>query len=94
MRLFARGVATVTLCLLVSGCSVKVNSAKLDAKQVEMCRKLMSINPQLEIEPLGYYSFSSLDDFHRFKFIAKTEDPAELFDKKSIDSSKFVQLQR
>ena len=85
----AMGVAIVTLGPLVSGCSIQANTATPDAKQVASCRKLMGINPQLEIEPIGYYSISSLDDFHRFKFIAKTEDPTELFDE-SIDSSKFV----
>jgi hypothetical protein len=87
MRLFC-WIAMVALCLVVSGCA-KVNTATPDAKQVAMCRQLMGINSQLEIEPLGYYFSASLDDFHRFEFIAKTDDPAELFEKKSIDSSEF-----
>lgn len=86
----AIGSGIVMLCLLLSGCSIEANTATPNAKQVATCRKLMGISPQLEIEPIGYYSISSLDDFHRFKFVAKTDDPTELFDE-SIDSSKFVQ---
>jgi len=87
----AIGSALAMLCLLLSGCPI-TNTATPDAKQVAMCRKLMGINPQLEIEPIGYYSISiqGLDYFHRFKFVAVTDNPIELFDE-SIDSRKFVQ---
>ena len=63
-------IATVALCLLVTGCT-NVNTATPDAEQVAMCRQMMGINSELEIEPLGYYFSASLDDFHRFRVLEK-----------------------
>ncbi|MEM9282179.1 MAG: hypothetical protein AAGA96_10150 [Verrucomicrobiota bacterium] len=60
------------------------------AEQIAKCRHILCINPELEIEPLGYESWKGVGDWtHGFKFIAKTEDPAALFDMALIDSRRF-----
>lgn len=57
--------------------------------QIQYCRDVMYINPDLDVEPLGYYIQPGMDDVIRFKFIAKTGDPSELFDPKHVDSAEF-----
>ncbi len=58
--------------------------------QIARCREVMYINPALEIEPLGFHLRPSLDDEIRFKFIAKTDDPSQLFDPAQVDAAKFA----
>lgn len=59
-------------------------------EQVQYCRDVMYINPDLEIQPVGYSIRTGLDDEIRFKFIAQTNDPSQLFDTTHVDSQKFL----
>jgi hypothetical protein len=59
------------------------------AEQVAYCRDVMYINPELDIEPLGYFLQPGMDDLIRFKFTAKTDDPSLLFDDSQVDSTAF-----
>jgi hypothetical protein len=58
-------------------------------EQIAKCRKVMYINPDVVIEPLGYALDAGMDDVIRFKFIAKTDDPSILFDDTQVESTKF-----
>lgn len=58
----------------------KVNTETPNAEQIALCRELFLLNPELEIEPLGYFRLDSLDVSHGFKFAAKPNDPVELLD--------------
>ncbi len=58
-------------------------------EQVAKCRKVMYIDPAVEIEPLGYALDAGMDDVIRFKFIAKTDDPSMLFDDSQVESTRF-----
>jgi predicted small secreted protein len=85
------------ICLLLAGCQTDFTGSGPDVstttptkEQVVFCRQVMYINPDLEIEPLGYHLHSGMDDVIRFKFSAKTDDPAQLFDKTQVDSAKFA----
>jgi hypothetical protein len=49
----------------------------------------MYINPELQIEPLGFFLQPGMDDIIRFKFTARTDDPSVLFDESLIDSTEF-----
>jgi hypothetical protein len=83
-------------CLALAGCqgdflgyAGDVSTTNPTKEQVAYCRDVMYINAELEIEPLGYCLQPGMDDVIRFKFIAKTDDPAELFDASQVDSTKF-----
>ncbi|MDA7884801.1 hypothetical protein N9B23_00355 [bacterium] len=58
-------------------------------EQIAKCRKVMYINPDVVIEPLGYALDAGMDDVIRFKFIAKMDDPSMLFDDTQVESTKF-----
>ena len=52
---------------------------------------MLCLDPEVEIEPLGYEFFKGFPDLsHSFKFIAKTDDPTTIFDPALIDSSKLL----
>ena len=75
------------------GCSIDyadVSTTSPTVDQVTYCRDVMYIQPELEIVPLGYYFDAGLDDVIRFKFIAKTADPAFLFDASHVDATTFT----
>jgi len=50
----------------------------------------MYINPEIDINPLGYAIETGIDDAIRFKFMATTDDPATLFDSAQVDATKFA----
>ena len=61
------------------------------AEQVQHCRDLMYINPNVEISPLGHcrdYGFQ--DDAVHFKFTAMTDNPNEIFQRKFVPSEKLL----
>ncbi|MEM1297478.1 MAG: hypothetical protein AAGH89_19080, partial [Verrucomicrobiota bacterium] len=59
-------------------------------EQIAKARHILGIDPQLEIEPLGYDSWGGIGDWtHCLKFIAKTDDPATIFNQTLIDSRRF-----
>lgn len=59
-------------------------------EQVGAARLILCIDPDLEIESLGYESWSGVGDWtHGLKFVAQTEDPATIFDPLLIDSTGF-----
>ena len=79
-----------------AGCSFDFTGPKSDVTttsptidQVKYCRDVMYINPELEIDPVGYSIETGMDDVIRFKFIAKTDDPSILFDASRVDTAKF-----
>lgn len=57
--------------------------------QIQYCRDVMYLNPAVKIEPLGFFLKPGMDDVIRFKFVAKTNDPALVFDATHVDSKKF-----
>ena len=62
-----------------------------DAAQIKYCREVMYIEPELEIEPLGYrYEHGFQDDAIAFKFIAKTETIGDIFNSEFVDSAELV----
>lgn len=73
--------------LAVAGWVTRTGSPS--AKQVAYAREYLLINPELEIEPLAYYLKDGMDYMVRFKFIAKTNDPTQIFDRSLIDPSTF-----
>lgn len=66
-----------------------VSTTNPSAEQIAYCRKVMYINPTLDIEPLGFHLQPGMDDMIRLKFVAKTSDPAQLFDPAQVDATKF-----
>ena len=86
----------VMTCLFLAGCQTDftgygdaVRTTSPTAAQIAYCRDVMYINPELDIEPLGYFLQPGMDDVIRFKFTAKTDDPSLLFDDSQVDASKF-----
>lgn len=90
--------STISLGLaLLTGCGISfstsgndVSTTKPTEEQVAQCRDVMYINPEIEINPVGYALTQSLDDVIRFKFIALTDDPTTLFDATHVDSTQFA----
>ena len=72
------------------GSNAGVTTTSPTKDQVAYCRDVMYINPELEIDPVGYSIETGMDDVIRFKFIAKTDDPSILFNPVRIDRKKFV----
>jgi hypothetical protein len=60
-----------------------------NADEIAQCRRVMYIQPDLQIKPLGFFLLDSIDDIVRFKFIAMTDDPASIFDPKFVDPTAF-----
>ncbi|QDU45990.1 hypothetical protein Mal52_44870 [Symmachiella dynata] len=65
------------------------STATPSPEEIQYCRDVMYINPDLDIEPLGFSLQSGMDDVIRFKFLAKTDDPSKIFDATHVDSAKF-----
>ena len=68
-------------CLFLVGCRTDftgygddVSTMAPTIEQVNFCRDVMYVNPQLDIEPLGYYMQPGMNDVSRFKFNTKTGD--------------------
>ncbi|MEM7396147.1 MAG: hypothetical protein AAF492_27755 [Verrucomicrobiota bacterium] len=60
-------------------------------EQIDKARYMFCLDPELEIEPLGYESFKGFPDWsHSFKFIAKTDDPTAIFESTLIDPGKLL----
>ncbi len=81
----------MSACAVVAfvGCTGATTSPTVG--QVTYCRNVMYIQSDLEIVPLGYcLEDGFLDATIRFKFIAKTADPASLFDAAYVDPTTFV----
>lgn len=88
---------TFSLLAGLAGCSFDFTDPNADVTttsptiaQVTYCRDVMYINPELEIDPVGYSIETGMDDVIRFKFIAKTDDPSILFDPSRVDTKKFA----
>ena len=80
----------------LNGCRMDFTSATSDIttsapneEQVAYCRKVMYVSQGLEIKPLGYSIRYGLDDVIRFKFLAYTDDPGEVFESTFVDKAKF-----
>ena len=91
----------IAASLAFSGCDstlgVKppVTSATPGKEQVTHCRKVMYINPDIEIEPLGYhYEHGFLDDLICFKFEALTGEYAKIFQEDVLPAQKLVMQER
>ena len=68
---------TFSLLAGLAGCSFDFTDPNADVTttsptiaQVTYCRNVMYINPELEIDPVGYSIETGMDDVIRFKFIA------------------------
>ena len=62
-----------------------------DAAQIKYSRRVMYVNQELEIEPLGYrYEHGFQDDAIAFKFIAKTETISDIFNSDFVEPAKLV----
>ena len=72
-----------------TGPNADVTTTTPTIDQVKYCREVMYINPELEIDPVGYSIETGMDDVIRFKFIAKTDDPSILFDTSRVDAKKY-----
>lgn len=64
--------AIVLNCLVFAGCHTDfmgygdpVSTTSPTAEQVAYCRDVMYINPELDIEPLGYFLQPGMDDIIR-----------------------------
>jgi len=91
-----RTILIIIACLVVSGCQTDfmgfpppTSTTSPTAKQVQYCRDVMYINPDLDIEPSGFFLRPGMDDTIRFKFIAKTNDPSQLFESDMIAATDF-----
>ena len=59
-------------------------------QQIVKCKKLMYINPVIDIDPIGYKLLGSgIDDAIFFKFRTKAESIKEIFDSNYVDTSSF-----
>ena len=58
-------------------------------RQVEHAREFLLVNPELKIEPLAYYEKNGMDYMVRFKFLAKTDDATNIFDRTHVAPSTF-----
>lgn len=86
MALLLVGVFSIPI-LAVAGWVTRTESPT--AKQVAYAREFLLIKPELEIEPLAYYLKDGMDYMVRFKFIAETNDPTQIFDRSLVDPSTF-----
>ena len=91
-----RTVTLLVIFLSLIGCQTdfmgyggNISTTTPTPEQVQYCRDVMYINPELEIKPIGFFLQPGMDDVIRFKFIANTDDPSLLFDSTHVDSSKF-----
>lgn len=73
--------------LTVAGWVTRTESP--NTRHVAHAREFLLINPGLDIEPLAYYEKDGMDYMVRFKFIAKTNDPNQIFDQSHVDPTKF-----
>lgn len=73
--------------LAVAGWVTRTESP--NARQVAHAREFLLINEDLEIIPLAYYVKEGTDYMVRFKFIAGTHDPTQVFDPSHVDPSMF-----
>ena len=71
------------------GYPVSTSTTTPTPAQIQTCRDFMYINPAVQIEPLGFFLQPGMDDVIRFKFVAKTNDPAQVFDSTLVDPKKF-----
>ena len=92
-----RHLLVASLLAAFSGCSFDfigsnpdVTTTSPTTDQVKYCRAVMYINPELEIDPVGYSIETGMDDVIRFKFVAMTDDPAILFDPSRVDTKEFA----
>ena len=58
-------------------------------EQIAHAREYLYVAPGLEIEPLAYYEKRGMDHIVACKFIAKTDDPALVFDPTQVDASEY-----
>ena len=91
----------IAISFALSGCDsmlgVKppVVSTTPNQEQVDYCRKVMYINPEIEIEPIGYYyEYGFQDDLICFKFDALTDDYAKIFQADVLPVEKLVTQER
>ena len=96
LRWFFIGGGLVILCLAIGVAALwialdrpNINTETPSDEHVALCREMLLLHPELEVEPLGYFRLDSLDISHGFKFIAKTDDPVELLDEKHRDRINF-----
>ena len=87
LTLAAVGAVLVWLMLVIGG--VETGTTSPSPEQVAHAREYLYIAPNFEIEPLAYAVKHGTDHIVRFKFIARTDDPALVFDTTQIDPSKF-----
>ncbi len=66
-----------------------ISTTSPSTQQVRYCRQVMSINPNVKIKPIGYKEVNGIDKAIWFKFIADTDDVAEVFLAPPIDSLEF-----
>ncbi|MEM9368418.1 MAG: hypothetical protein AAGD07_20685 [Planctomycetota bacterium] len=81
-------VATLTSPIIAMGGWV-TRTESPDVNQVAHAREFLLINSTLEIEPLAYYLKDGMDYMVRFKFLAKTGEPMEIFDRSYVSVSTF-----
>ena len=78
--------------VLLAGCldfGPKVTTSTPSAKDVARCRAEMYLRSDIEIEPQGFQLVSGIDASIWFKFIARTEKIAAVFNEKHVDTSQF-----
>ncbi len=90
-------ITALFLCLTLTGCQTDflgygddISTTSPTSEQIQYCREVMYINPELKIDPKGYYLQPGMDDIIRFKFTAKTDDPKVMFDSSQVDSSQYA----
>lgn len=71
------------------GCEMETETSSPNPEQVAYARQFLYINPELNIEPLGYVEKKGFDYHVRLKFIAKTDDPSFIFDNTEVNSAEF-----
>lgn len=78
------------LILLVrSVIGVETQTTNLSEVQISHAREFLYINPELDVEPIAYYIKEGMDYQVMFKFIAITNDPAQIFDNTQVDPTEF-----
>ena len=79
--------ALLACFMLIGGCSVEPvgtspsdNTTTPSLKQIQYCRDVMYINPELDLQPLGYY-YTNGDQGESIylKFIVNTADVGDIF---------------
>ena len=84
-----RSTSILILVCAVTGCQTDYSTTTPTKEQIQYCREVMYLNPDVEITPLGFFLQPGMDDTIRFKFIAQTNDPSKLFDGTHVDSTQF-----